>query len=142
MASLQSIAIASFLFLVLLVHQGYAIRCFECNSHNDTRCSMPLPPDDLTVECGDHKHGVQYTFCRKITQIIEFSVNNLPPDERVIRACGWDDTSYKGRCYNRAGFGGRQEVCACYDDLCNGSSHLSVAFGLLGAALFAIYNMF
>lgn len=37
---------------------------------------MNIPPESLSVECGDHKHGVSYTFCRKITQVIEFSVNN------------------------------------------------------------------
>lgn len=55
---------------------GSAIRCYECNSHTDVRCSQDIPPDELSIECGDHKHGVAYTFCRKITQVIEFSVNN------------------------------------------------------------------
>lgn len=55
---------------------GSAIRCYECNSHLNPNCSMNIPPDSLSIECGDHKHGVSYTFCRKITQVIEFTVNN------------------------------------------------------------------
>ncbi|KOC65615.1 hypothetical protein WH47_01650 [Habropoda laboriosa] len=57
--------------------------------------------------------------CRKITQVIEFSVNGLPPDTRVIRGCGWYESNYKGKCYQRSGFGGRQEVCSCLTDYCN-----------------------
>ncbi|KZC08920.1 hypothetical protein WN55_00311 [Dufourea novaeangliae] len=57
--------------------------------------------------------------CRKITQVIEFSVNGLPADTRVIRGCGWQEESYKGKCYQRGGFGGRQEVCSCLSDYCN-----------------------
>lgn len=103
---------------------------------------MDLPPNDLSVECGDHKHGVTYTFCRKITQIIEFAVNNLPPDNRVIRGCGWDDSSYKNACYQRAGFGGRQEVCACSTDNCNGAGSLQSTFIVIGTALTAILLYF
>lgn len=55
---------------------GSAIRCFECNSNNDTRCAEDIPPGDLAIECGDHQRGVKYIFCRKIKQLIEFSVNN------------------------------------------------------------------
>uniref|UniRef100_A0A182PMQ3 Bromo domain-containing protein n=1 Tax=Anopheles epiroticus TaxID=199890 RepID=A0A182PMQ3_9DIPT len=120
--------------------KGDAIRCFECNSAEDSTCSHDNPPDSMSVDCNDHKDGNKYTFCRKIVQIIEFPVNNLPPDNRVIRGCGWDESSYKGRCYQRSGFGGRQEVCACYDDNCNGASSLSVTFGVLlfGAVAFLI----
>lgn len=62
----------------------------------------------------------------------------MEPDTRVIRLCGWDDSSYKGRCYQRAGFGGRQEVCACYEDECNNASSLKLMFSatLLSALLY------
>jgi hypothetical protein len=55
---------------------GEAIRCFECNSHNDTRCAQDIPPKELSIECGDRRGGATYKFCRKITQVIEFSVNS------------------------------------------------------------------
>lgn len=53
------------------------------------------------------------------------------PDSRVIRTCGWDDSQYKNRCYQRSGFGGRQEVCACDHDSCNGSNLATVSFALV-----------
>lgn len=55
---------------------GMAIRCFECNSNNDTRCADERPPADLSIECGDHQRGVKYTFCRKINQHVDFHVNS------------------------------------------------------------------
>ncbi|XP_026473725.1 uncharacterized protein LOC113377575 [Ctenocephalides felis] len=118
---------ASLLVLVVIVQQGKALSCYECNSHNDTRCSEDIPPENLKKNCDDHKGGTKYTMCRKITQVIEFEVNGLPPDTRVIRGCGWDESSYKGKCYQRSGFGGRQEVCSCLEDYCNGSSGLQAS---------------
>lgn len=53
------------------------------------------------------------------------------PDSRVIRTCGWDDSQHKNRCYQRSGFGGRQEVCACDKDGCNGSNLATVSFALV-----------
>ncbi|XP_052864943.1 uncharacterized protein LOC128271446 [Anopheles cruzii] len=141
MSSLQQCAfLVSLMLIAIFVHKGDAIRCFECNSAEDSTCTHDNPPDTMSVDCNDHKDGNKYTFCRKIVQIIEFPVNNLPPDNRVIRGCGWDESTYKGKCYQRSGFGGRQEVCACYDDNCNGASSLSVAFGVLlfGAIAFMI----
>ncbi|XP_058790422.1 uncharacterized protein LOC131663792 isoform X2 [Phymastichus coffea] len=97
-----------------------ALRCFECNSHIDSRCADDNPPDALKKDCSEHVEGSKYTMCRKIKQVIEFSVNGLPADTRIIRSCGWDESNYKGKCYQRGGFGGRQEVCSCTSDFCNG----------------------
>jgi hypothetical protein len=140
MAVMQSIVFASAVILVLLVNEGSAIRCFECNSYNDTRCAHDKPPQDLSVECGNHHRGVTYTFCRKIKQVIEFSVNQLPADTRIIRGCGWDDSAYKDKCYQRSGFGGRQEVCACPKDDCNSSTVLQSSF--IGIIAFWIVMFF
>ncbi|CAO1359773.1 unnamed protein product [Diamesa tonsa] len=133
MVSIQStLLIASAIALVLFVTGGEAIRCYECNSHNDTRCADAKPPPELEIDCGTHKKGTEYTFCRKIIQIIEFSVNNLPPDTRIIRSCGSVVGNYVNKCYQRSGFGGRQEVCACQtSDLCNGAATIKATFGLL-----------
>lgn len=58
----------------------------------------------------------------------------VQPDNRVIRSCGWDDSNYKNKCYQRSGFGGRQEVCACDSDFCNGSNSVyASALLLLGS---------
>ncbi|CRL01109.1 CLUMA_CG014265, isoform A [Clunio marinus] len=140
---------ASFHYMIMIVacatvfammfHQGEAIKCFVCNSHNDTRCAEKPPPEDLNVDCSTTKGGSKYTFCRKIIQIIEFSVNNLPPDTRTIRGCGWEEGNYKNKCYQRSGFGGRQEVCACDKDGCNGAATVKATFGVLLAAVVVFF---
>lgn len=61
---------------VFFNYSGYSIRCFECNSHTDPRCAEKIPPNELEKECSEHKSGPKYTFCRKITQEIDFTVNN------------------------------------------------------------------
>ncbi|XP_055544213.1 uncharacterized protein LOC129729570 [Wyeomyia smithii] len=136
MAVQQSIILASVL-LLFVVHRGDAIKCYVCNSAEDSQCSYDVPPTDMQTDCDTYKDGNKYTFCRKIIQSIEFSVNNLPPDTRVIRGCGWDESTYKGKCYQRSGFGGRQEVCACFEDNCNSASSLQATLGLLLAAAIA-----
>lgn len=152
-------------FFLKNVQTGSAIRCYECNSYNDTKCAQDIPPTDLSIECGDHQKGVKYSFCRKIKQIIEFSVNQckskngftgsvwfqffvtlifpfctVPPDTRIIRGCGWDDSTYKNKCYQRSGFGGRQEVCSCDHDNCNGATGLNSSF--VGVAALSIFMLF
>lgn len=131
--------------LAILGYYGIsAMRCYHCNSHNDSRCADDNPPDALKIDCSDLKDGAKYTMCRKITQVIEFSVNGLPADTRVIRGCGWDESNYKGACYQRSGFGGRQEVCSCLQDYCNAATPSVlppkplILSCLLGSVLFAL----
>lgn len=126
----QHFILASVLVVLLCVQNGVSLRCYECNSHNDTRCSMEELPDELIKDC-PHREDKPFILCRKIKQVIDFEVNGLPPDTRVIRSCGWDDSTYKNRCYHRSGFGGRQEVCACEKDECNGSVTVQSSFALL-----------
>lgn len=55
---------------------GDAIKCFECNSYNDTRCSLDKPPPELERDCTlKDTEKIKHTMCRKITQTIEFEVN-------------------------------------------------------------------
>ncbi|XP_032668599.1 uncharacterized protein LOC116842888 isoform X1 [Odontomachus brunneus] len=116
----RSIVIALCSIFLLVCHNGVeAMQCYQCNSRNNSQCADNKPPDTMKIDCSDLKDGSKYTMCRKITQVIEFSVNGLPPDTRVIRGCGWDESNYKGKCYQRSGFGGRQEVCSCLTDYCN-----------------------
>lgn len=125
--------------VALFAQPGSGLICYECNSHNDSRCALDIPPDNLKKDCSEHIDGAKFTMCRKITQSIEFEVNGLPPDSRVIRGCGWDESTYKGKCYQRSGFGGRQEVCSCLTNNCNGASTAaaSAAAVLLGS-LYAV----
>lgn len=100
---------------------------------------MEQVPEDLASPCPEkNADDKPYILCRKIKQMIDFEVNGLPPDSRVIRSCGWDDRTYKNRCYHRSGFGGRQEVCACEGDKCNGAGSLAAPVLLLAATLAAM----
>lgn len=54
----------------LLLFAGFGLKCYECNSHNDSRCAQDTPPDELSVTC-DH----QKTICRKVTQEIDYSID-------------------------------------------------------------------
>lgn len=128
--------------LAAFIVPGYSLKCYECNSHNDSRCAQEMPPSQLEKDCSTHQNEAhKYTLCRKIVQTIEYEVNGLQPDTRVIRSCGWDDTTYKNACYQRSGFGGRQEVCSCTTDLCNSSpSQYSTSF-LVGASSFILVSV-
>lgn len=140
----------------LLVSLGESIECYECNSHNDSRCAEKIPPDSLKVNCTEKRDGSKFILCRKTIQIIEFSVNNckpahfsiisgcnlikciiilVPPDTRTIRSCGFEEGQYRNKCYQRSGFGGRQEVCACDTAYCNEGAATKATFGVLLAAL-------
>jgi len=117
--------------LLVYVHTGLAISCYECNSHINPRCKDEKPPDDLKQNCADHlSRGHPFTLCRKIVQHIDFEVNGNQPEVRVIRSCGWDESSYAEKCYHRSGFGGRQEVCSCRTEFCNDSMAVSASLTL------------
>lgn len=60
---------------------------------------------------------------------------SVPPDTRTIRTCGFEEGNYKNKCYQRSGFGGRQEVCACDTPYCNEGAATKATFGVLLAAL-------
>ncbi|EAT42136.1 AAEL006303-PA [Aedes aegypti] len=100
MAVLQSIILASVLLLSFVVQRGDAIRCFTCNSADDSMCSYDKPPNDMMVDCDTHKDGNKYTFCRKIVQSIEFSVNNphrgIEQDIALDIKKGIETKSYEG----------------------------------------------
>ncbi|XP_031634866.1 uncharacterized protein LOC116348132 isoform X1 [Contarinia nasturtii] len=154
MAAKQSIIIASVLLLVIFVGQGSAIKCFECNSHYNQGCELDAVPSNFSVDCSlkqdrdDRNKPIQYTICRKVLQVIEFSVNQytplfsdpVPANTRVIRSCGFDTRTYENTCYKRHGFGGRQIVCACNQrDNCNHSNSLKSPIMLI--ALLGIFGI-
>jgi len=110
------------LFIPLLIAQffvpGSGIKCYDCNSNKDPECANEKPPSQFEKDCSGLK-GHNFTLCRKVVQTIEHEVNGLKPDWRVVRSCGWDSSTHLNKCYQRSGFGGRQEVCSCTTDLCN-----------------------
>lgn len=138
----HTIWLCAFGLLLVLVRPGSAIHCYECNSYNDLRCAEENLPDNLIKDCSEHTKGSRYILCRKIVQTIDFSVNGLPPDSRVIRTCGWDNSSYKESCYSRGGFGGRQEVCSCMTDKCNNAPNFSLGVTALLGPIISIFIYF
>ncbi|KAF7265826.1 uncharacterized protein LOC143206932 isoform X1 [Rhynchophorus ferrugineus] len=123
---------------VVYIEKSSAITCYECNSAQDKRCigdANNQLSDDLRKPCPEKKGDKPYTLCRKIKQVIDFEVNGLQPDSRVIRTCGYEDSQYQNRCYQRSGFGGRQEVCACQEDNCNSGSFIFASTSLIVSLL-------
>lgn len=71
----------------------------------------------------------------KHSQHLTVLVIPVPPDTRTIRSCAFEEGNYKNKCYQRSGFGGRQEVCACDGELCNGAATIKATLGVLLAAI-------
>lgn len=62
--------------MAVVAMTGDAVRCFDCNSYNDSKCALEKPPQELIKNCSDRDTDkIKYTMCRKITQTIEFEVN-------------------------------------------------------------------
>ncbi|KAI5637821.1 hypothetical protein NE865_09476 [Phthorimaea operculella] len=129
-----------FLVLCGLFRFGATIMCYECNSATNTFCSQKVLPESLKRNCSEHDRGVTHTLCRKIVQQVEHEINGQMPASRVIRSCGWDDTKYKGACYHRSGYGGKQEVCSCTTDFCNGAGRSTSAAALLATLAAATFR--
>ncbi|XP_018324709.1 uncharacterized protein LOC108736682 [Agrilus planipennis] len=125
--------------VLIFSEKGKAIKCYQCNSHNDTRCEYEKVPEDLLKDCPIRNTvaNKDYILCRKIKQSIDFEVNGLPPDSRIIRSCGFIEANYKNKCYHKSGYGGRQEVCACDSDACNNGNALFASIFTVVAAIFS-----
>ncbi|XP_050532564.1 uncharacterized protein LOC126900698 [Daktulosphaira vitifoliae] len=128
--------VVSWCFVALItimfnVHNVESIKCYVCNTHNDTNCAKEILPDSFKVDCYslpiEENQLKNYTMCRKSIQSIEHRVNGLKADKnRIIRTCAWDDSMYKNKCYHRSGFGGKSDVCSCSVDYCNLAEKKSV----------------
>jgi len=146
MAYKQVYMFTIFLVFLCYLQKGYGLKCYVCNSNTNAQCADNNPekiPDTLIEDCPSKtSDGVAYSLCRKIKQTIEFEVNGLPANTRIIRSCGWDDTSYKNKCYQRSGYGGRQEVCSCEGDNCNSSTNLKAFSFVSLVTVFLSLKMF
>ena len=56
--------------------------------------------------------------------------SELTKGHRVIRQCAYEEDGDK-RCYFKAGFGGKMNVCFCSENLCNSSEIRSSSFLML-----------
>uniref|UniRef100_A0A023FSX4 Putative tpa exp: secreted protein n=1 Tax=Amblyomma cajennense TaxID=34607 RepID=A0A023FSX4_AMBCJ len=126
-------AAAFFLTLATLPSTTTAIECFVCSSANDAECENS-PPDSMLKNCSDHSKGSKFTACRKIDENVDFEVNGLPAVKRVVRQCAVDGEPDRP-CYYKAGYGGRVNVCHCFEDRCNSASLPTVAASLAVAGV-------
>ncbi|CAH1975306.1 unnamed protein product [Acanthoscelides obtectus] len=138
--------VGSLFIAMLCIESGAAISCYECNSAMDKRClgdENNKLTNDLKKDCSARQTPDKkpYTLCRKIKQVIDFEVNGLQPDSRIIRTCGYEDHQYANRCYSKSGFGGRQEVCSCQTDSCNGSTAILASLALVLGSMIAKFQL-
>lgn len=127
--------------LLCLAVGASSLKCLICNSKKDKGCGHGSDADKKWVrECNTTEPEFKsqlptlptnktYTLCRKIVSTVDFEVNENKAEERIKRACGWDDEEekYRNECYYRGGLGGRSTVCSCQTDDCNGSTTLGLS---------------
>uniref|UniRef100_M4GYG8 Putative secreted salivary protein n=1 Tax=Antricola delacruzi TaxID=480319 RepID=M4GYG8_ANTDE len=121
--------------LLALLQSTLAIECYVCNSLQDADCDAS-PNKEMLKNCSESRMGSMYSACRKIDVYVDFKVHELPPLKRVIRQCAIDAEPDRP-CYYKAGFGGRVNVCHCFDTKCNGATQNQPLALLL--PLFAAY---
>lgn len=131
-AKLQRAALAAVLLTVVYLPSVLGgIECYDCNSKDHPDCiDNPAP---YLVNCSESHKGSKHTACRKMDINVDFPVNGLPEQKRVVRQCAIEGEPDRP-CYYKAGFGGRVNVCHCFENGCNGAGLV----GLASAALLAL----
>ncbi|KAL4714879.1 hypothetical protein ACJJTC_012551 [Scirpophaga incertulas] len=125
------------LFIFTTVSQlGAAIRCYECNSANNSMCLDPSSYDEETIrkylrftncEQGVYTPGPHSFFCRKIVQTILHKHHD--PEVRVMRGCGW--VRHHRDCYKADNEDHFETVCQCFSDQCNAALQHQYTLGVL-----------
>ncbi|GBP08941.1 hypothetical protein EVAR_78314_1 [Eumeta japonica] len=107
-----------------ITYLAAAIKCYYCNSANNSMCLDPAQYDDETrqrflpvLKCEYGLHAPMNTdfFCRKIIQTI-FHKEGLS-EVRVNRGCGW--VRDRRECYKADNEDHLETVCQCFTDGCN-----------------------
>jgi hypothetical protein len=126
-----------------------AVKCSQCNSAPDRdgkECESN--PNKFSTDCtNDIPQGSKYTGCWKIDQHVDWSMDidghEMKKHHRIIRSCGY--SGVPGKCYYKAGLGGRQNVCFCTGTDCNsahsfGNTFLATIISTVLSALFVSYT--
>uniref|UniRef100_A0A1E1X1R5 Putative secreted protein n=1 Tax=Amblyomma aureolatum TaxID=187763 RepID=A0A1E1X1R5_9ACAR len=121
-------AAAFFLTLATLPSTTTAIECYVCNSASQPECENS-PVAGFLQNCSDQSKGSKFSACRKIDENVDFEVNGLPAVKRVVRQCAVEGEPDRP-CYYKAGYGGRVNVCHCFEDKCNSASLPAAAASL------------
>ncbi|XP_076368463.1 UPAR/Ly6 domain-containing protein crok-like [Tachypleus tridentatus] len=118
----------------MTVQEGAAIKCWECNSQYDPKCSDPF--NNLTmplIDCNQKSlpdyPNTTATLCKKVLHI----VNN---EYQYIRSCGWvTDKNHELDCVERSG-NNYMLVCNCNTHGCNNAFFNQLNFLALGISIF------
>ncbi|CAH1376011.1 hypothetical protein MTP99_017394 [Tenebrio molitor] len=119
------------LILFISVHQGWAIKCWDCRSDADPKCADPFDNTTFAITDCKQQHleflpGVKSTMCRKIRQ-------KLHGVWKYIRSCAYlGEPGIQGDerfCLLRTGtYNIFMEYCTCNTkDGCNGGSKVSLS---------------
>ncbi|XP_013179844.1 PREDICTED: uncharacterized protein LOC106126643 [Papilio xuthus] len=133
--------VLSFLLSVFLSNSCDAIKCFDCNSANNSAClDMHLHKMHAIVPVVDCAKALPNAlssqfFCRKMVQTILHP--DQTPDLRVIRSCGW--VKHKRECYTADNKDHLETVCQCFGDMCNAGNVLENVKITVLCALSAIF---
>ncbi|XP_063386845.1 uncharacterized protein LOC134672820 [Cydia fagiglandana] len=103
-----------------------AIKCFDCNSANNSAClDLHMPRMNAIIPVVDCSKALPNSiskqfFCRKITQTILHPDHT--PEVRITRGCGW--VKHKRECYTADNKDHLETVCQCFGDMCNAAAAL------------------
>jgi len=146
-----------FTILFACVSSAWGLKCWQCNSKDNTNCNDPFNPNadgSLLKECvlpPTANATTDKPYCRKTTQ--KTALRGMKEEEkRVIRTCGFiadhrlkldeGEEANALQCYRRAGtFETESLYCACYAEGCNPAGRPMPGFATF-AGLLAICGVF
>ncbi|XP_069362131.1 uncharacterized protein [Maniola hyperantus] len=127
--------------LLSLVYKSEGIRCYYCNSANNTAClDINLYEEELrsriipVIECDraiPSSVAVNF-FCRKIVQTVFHPTRET--ELRVTRGCGW--MPHERECYKDDNSDHLGTYCQCFNDLCNSAQTVDP---VAATALFLVF---
>ncbi|XP_033165178.1 uncharacterized protein LOC117144219 isoform X2 [Drosophila mauritiana] len=116
-----------------------AIRCHQCNSHDNEDCgglvvNTPRAQRDNQYLTDCVPPSGEVAFCRKT--VINFEQNN---ERRIERSCGFIPEKIQNACFTADNEGYKQIICTCPDEGCNGASSLlsvrQLGYSLVGSVV-------
>lgn len=134
--------------LMAYIKSGTAIRCYECNSANNSMCINPTIYDLQsvqkylrTIDCAKSsfspptQHRTKEMFCRKIIQTILHKGHD--PEVRITRGCGW--VRHKRDCYKADNDDHLETVCQCFTDDCNSADNTNFSIISIFLSSFSVF---
>ncbi|KAK7113657.1 UPAR/Ly6 domain-containing protein crok-like [Littorina saxatilis] len=124
--------LAAVLFLVVVIREGLALKCVQCNSFTKPECDSQ--PSEFEDDC-----PFNATSCRKMEQEIYYDDDY---QVRTIRQCALESGPLK--CIERTGtYRFKVYYCHCQGDNCNTASSLtlSVTLALVSAAVASLFKL-